>query len=130
MMATLSSLDPPSMTTTSRRGYCCRKMLSTASTRKRPWLYEGTTTRMHGSWEYVAAMPIESLRDFTSRKRKRRFSSGHPSLTLPARRRVFNNGEFLPDTASDSKDVGTGRGRYCDNAHDEAPAARESAGTT
>src|SRR4051794_26780845 len=49
MIATLPSLEPPSMTTTSRRGYRWRKMLSSASGRNCAWLYEGTTTLIRGN---------------------------------------------------------------------------------
>src|SRR5262249_62322469 len=48
MMSTLPSADPPSMTTTSSRGYSWRKMLSNVSRRKPAWLYDGTTTLISG----------------------------------------------------------------------------------
>src|SRR5258708_18018972 len=51
-----SSVDPPSITTTSRRGYSCRKMLSRLARRKRPWLYDGTTTLIDGTASFDASM--------------------------------------------------------------------------
>src|SRR5262245_9159232 len=49
MTSRLSSVEPPSITTTSARGYSWPKMLARHSSRKRPWLYEGTTTLIRGS---------------------------------------------------------------------------------